>query len=163
MGGCNSRTCVRARLPGPTDRTALIMIAGAKCSPRGWMTSGIFNWVNSRTEIRGSVRLRAAPQPANSRSVLPPGGHARGLLRAARARSSRPWSRREFQVERAPSGCIEPWPGSNRTFEDGRNALSAADAHRLESVASISTRQLVQQRGQDPDTGRADRVTQGYP
>lgn len=52
---------------------------------------------------------------------------------------------------------------SGGPFEDGSETLSAPDAHRFQSVASLSAVQLPKHCREDPAAGSADRVPEAYP
>src|SRR5699024_1120121 len=53
--------------------------------------------------------------------------------------------------------CRENRPRrDSHAFEDGRDALAAADAHGLEAVAGLAAVHLAQHGGQDPAAGGAD-------
>ncbi len=50
---------------------------------------------------------------------------------------------------------------SAEAFDDHRQALAAADAHRLEPVAAVGGLQTVDEGGHDPGAGLAERVAEG--
>src|SRR6516162_11357603 len=55
---------------------------------------------------------------------------------------------------------VVSWLTPSRALEEGRDALAASDAHRLQPIAALAPLQFMQQRGHDADAGGADRVAE---
>src|SRR5699024_7106988 len=108
---------------------------------------------HSRACAEAQARGTQAP---GTRAAL--GHHARACRTPRRAGQAHLTAEACMNSGRASTFfCRENRPRrDSHAFEDGRDALAAADAHGLEAVAGLAAVHLAQHGGQDPAAGGAD-------